>query len=263
MKVGGVKVKKTMYLLVCILLITSLIFAGCSNPQSEETKNGTNGESDEKVFKVGINNFGQANFFARIGKASLEDQIMKNGGEVLATVNADVPGRMASIENMISQGVDAIIIQEGDINQLAPALMDAEKKGIIIGSMDAGDADFVDIFVESDNNQLGAMAAEKMVELIGEKGNVVEIFSLFLLFTFDSLTYDIACSAHTFTHSGSPSHRLHSVICCCLSFVMISIHPNGHDMTQALHPIHLFLSTSTAPVSSFLSNAPATQDLIQ
>lgn len=177
MKVGGVKVKKTMYLLVCILLITSLIFAGCSNPQSEETKNGTNGESDEKVFKVGINNFGQANFFARIGKASLEDQIMKNGGEVLATVNADVPGRMASIENMISQGVDAIIIQEGDINQLAPALMDAEKKGIIIGSMDAGDADFVDIFVESDNNQLGAMAAEKMVELIGEKGNVVEIYN--------------------------------------------------------------------------------------
>ncbi len=54
-------------------------------------------------------------FFARIGKASLEDQIKKNGGEVVATVNDDVPGRLTSIENMVSQGCDAIIIQEGGI----------------------------------------------------------------------------------------------------------------------------------------------------
>ena len=165
--------KNKKMLLVVLMLIISIVSAGCSSKPAEIDAS----NSEEKAFKVGINNFGQANFFARIGKTSLEDQIKKNGGEVIATVNADVPGRVSSIENMIAQNVDAIIIQEGDINQLAPALQEAKRKGIIIASMDAGDADFVDVFVESDNNQLGTMAAEEMVKLIGEKGNIVEIYN--------------------------------------------------------------------------------------
>lgn len=169
--------KKRVTIILCCLMVLSLVLSGCSNNAPAQEKQAASEAPAEKVFKIGINNFGQANFFARIGKASLEDQIKKNGGEVIATVNADVPGRVASIENMIAQGVDAIIIQEGDISQLAPALKEAKKKGILIGSMDAGDADFVDVFVESDNDQLGTIAAEEMVKLIGGKGNVVEIYN--------------------------------------------------------------------------------------
>ncbi|MDD5076986.1 MAG: sugar ABC transporter substrate-binding protein [Sphaerochaetaceae bacterium] len=134
-------------------------------------------ETGKKVFTVGINNFGQANFFARIGRESMIDQIEKNGGKVISTVTADVPSRIAAIENMISQGVDAIIIEEGDINQVAPPLIEAKKQGIIIGSMDAGDADFVDVFVESDNDQLGRASAEALMKAIGYKGKIVEIFN--------------------------------------------------------------------------------------
>ncbi len=168
--------KKRVTIILCCMMVLSLALSGCSSSAPAQEAAATPAPAD-KVFKVGINNFGQANFFARIGKASLEDQIKKNGGEVIATVNADVPGRVASIENMVAQGVNAIIIQEGDITQLAPALKEAKSKGILIGSMDAGDADFVDVFVESDNNQLGTTAAEEMVKLIGEKGNIVEIYN--------------------------------------------------------------------------------------
>lgn len=169
--------KKKIAVILSCLLVLSLALSGCSNSAPSTEKPAATEAPAEKTFKIGINNYGQANFFARIGKASLEDQIKKNGGEVIATVNADVPGRVTSIENMVAQGVDAIIIQEGDITQLAPALKEAKSKGILIGSMDAGDADFVDVFVESDNNQLGTTAAEEMVKLIGEKGNIVEIYN--------------------------------------------------------------------------------------
>lgn len=157
--------------LLIVVMVLSLIvvgIAGCAKKSAEE---------DQKQFTIGINNFGQANFFARIGRDSMMDQIEKNGGKVISTVNADVPGRITSIENFIAQGVDAIIIEEGDINQLAPALKEAKKQGIIIGSMDAGDADFVDVFVESDNNQLGTKAAEQLMEYIGGKGKIVEIIN--------------------------------------------------------------------------------------
>lgn len=127
--------------------------------------------------KVGINNFGLANFFARAGKAALEDELTKLGCEVVATVTADVSSRTAAIEDMISQKVDAIIIEEGDVNEVAPALKEAKDAGIIIGSMDGGTADFVDIYVSSDNTNLGTVVSQEMVKAIGGKGNIVEIIN--------------------------------------------------------------------------------------
>lgn len=151
----------------CVLLIalvsTGMVFA-------QTAKSG-------KSFVVGINNFGQANFFARIGRNSMMDQIKKNGGTVISSVTADVASRIAAIENMIAQGVDAIIIEEGDINQVAPPLREARKQGILIGSMDGGNADFVDVFVESDNDQLGRASAEALMKAINYKGKIVEIFN--------------------------------------------------------------------------------------
>jgi ABC-type sugar transport system substrate-binding protein len=150
------------------LLAVAVVSAGGSG----EGKGGA-----KKVFTVGINNFGQANFFARIGRDAMISQIEKNGGKVVSTVTADVSSRVAAIESFISQKVDAIIIEEGDINQVAPPLVEAKKKGIIIGSMDGGDAEFVDVFVESDNNQLGTKSAEKLMEFMGHKGTLVEIYN--------------------------------------------------------------------------------------
>ena len=162
--------KRILSIMLCILLVLSM--AGC---QSQSAPSG--GDTPEKKFKVGINNFGLANFFARIGKASLEDELTKLGCEVVATVTADVTARSTAVENMISQGCDAIIIEEGDINEIAPVMREAKEKGIIIGSMDAGNADFVDIYVSSDNTLLGAEAAKQMMEATGGKGAIVEIIN--------------------------------------------------------------------------------------
>ncbi len=167
--------------LAAILLITVLLSASaCTAKTPEATQSPETDvtvETPVKECKVGINNFGLANFFARAGKAALEDELTKLGCEVVATVTADVSSRSAAIENMISQGVDAIIIEEGDVNEVAPALKQAKEAGIIIGSMDGGTADFVDIYVSSDNTNLGKTVSELMVEAIGGKGNIVEIIN--------------------------------------------------------------------------------------
>ncbi len=138
---------------------------------------GVSAIGNAKDFKVGINNFGQANFFACIGRESLIDEVKKLGGTPIDTVTASVPERIDAIENYISIGVDAIIIQEGDIKMAAPALEEAKKRGIIIVSMDAGTADFVDIVVESNNWVMGVMAATELMHRIDGKGKIVEIYN--------------------------------------------------------------------------------------
>jgi len=123
-------------------------------------------------FKVGINNFGQANFFARIGRTVLINVVEALGGTAISTVTDTVEARIAAIETYIAQGVDAIIIQEGDIKMAAPALEEAKRQGIIIASMDSGTAPFVDLVVESNNWVMGAMAA---TELLNRKKGEAQI----------------------------------------------------------------------------------------
>jgi len=165
-------IRKSLMYLFAVALLVALLISGCAPAEEEPAEE----EVAEEVFTIGINNYGQANFFARIGREAMIEQIEKQGGEVIATVTADEPSRLAAIENMIAQGVDAIILQEGDLNLVAPALIEAKNQGILIGSVDAGDADFVDVRASSDNVLLGKASAEEMVRLIGGKGNIVEIF---------------------------------------------------------------------------------------
>ena len=165
--------------LVGIMAVT--MFAGCSTSQpaqDQQTSQDQQTAQPTKTYKIGINNFGLANFFARIGKDTMESEIAKQGAECVASVTADVNSRTAAIEDMISQGVDAIIIQEGDISQVAPALQEAKDKGIVIASLGAGDdPDFVDLYVASNETEFGTLAAEQMVKFMGGKGKVCEIYN--------------------------------------------------------------------------------------
>ena len=137
---------------------------------------GVSAIGNAKDFKIGINNFGQANWFGRIGRDSLIDEVKIFGGTPIDTVTASNEERINAIENYISQGVDAIIIEEGDIKMVGPALEEAKKRGIIIASVDAGTASFVDIVVESNNWVMGAMAATELMGRIDGKGKIVEVY---------------------------------------------------------------------------------------
>ena len=166
--------------LALVLLMISVVLVGCA-PQQAVQPPPTTGQPTTpppaQQFKIGINNFGQANFFARIGRDAMMDEITKLGGQVISTVTANVPDRMRAIEDFIAQGVNAIIIQEGDINLVAPALQEARRRGIIIASMDAGIAEFVDVVVQSNNPVLGSKAAMHLMTLMGGRGEVVEIYN--------------------------------------------------------------------------------------
>lgn len=153
--------KKSLFVILCILLSFSFLTADVT---AEE-------------FEIGINNFGQANFFAVQGREYMIERVEEKGGVAIDTVTADVPGRMDAIEDYITRDVDAIIVQEGDISQVGPAIEEAQQAGIKVISMDAGHHPAVDVVVESNNWVLGARAASELMYRIGGEGNIVEIYN--------------------------------------------------------------------------------------
>ena len=185
--------KKVLSIILLAALLATLLVGCADSPQQPQTPppaNPADPPADEPetpadpddtqdegpVFLIGINNYGLANFFARIGKDTMESEITRLGHQYTATVTADVLSRTAAIEAMIAQGVDAIIIQEGDIEEVGPALMEAQARGIIIASLGGGDADFLDLYVASDEYDLGRAAAEQLVHFMGEEGRIIEIY---------------------------------------------------------------------------------------
>lgn len=164
--------KRKISLLLIGVLMANLLLVGCAS-KSEVQKP----EVKEEKFTIGITTFSLANDYIRVGKNSAEEQAKKAGIELLATVDDDVAKRTSSIENFTTKGVDAIIVHEGDISQVKPALMEAKGKGILIVAMNSGYDDIADLVVEPDNVNLGEVAAEEMAKLIGNKGNIVEIYN--------------------------------------------------------------------------------------
>lgn len=164
--------KRKISFLLVVLLMANLILVGCASKSGVQ-----NPDVKEEKFTVGITTFSVANDYIRVGKSAAEEQAKKVGVELIASVDDDVAKRTSSIENFTTKGVDAIIVHEGDISQVKPALMEAKKKGILIVAMNSGYDDIADLVVEPDNISLGEVAAEEMAKLIGNKGNIIEIYN--------------------------------------------------------------------------------------
>lgn len=103
-----------------------------------------------------------------------ETEAEARGWEVRVSDTAGDFGLLVSrIQDAVSQGVDAIVLGMGDPAQMTAGLQRAEEAGIPVFGLDAGLAEGVLLNVTSDNNDLGRLAAEMLIDAIGGSGNVV------------------------------------------------------------------------------------------
>jgi len=78
------------------------------------------------------------------------------------------------VEDFISGGVDAIVVAPLDDRALVPVLKDAVREGIPVLVCDSGlDWDGYVSFIATDNYKGGALAARRLGDLLGGKGQVV------------------------------------------------------------------------------------------
>ncbi|MBQ9575132.1 MAG: sugar ABC transporter substrate-binding protein [Synergistaceae bacterium] len=98
-------------------------------------------------------------------------------GDTLITLDPalDPVKQISQIEDMVSQGVDAIFLNPVDWQAVAPGLMAANEAGIPIINVDAAvyDEDRVACIVASDNLSAGLLCAEDMLKRLPKGGKAV------------------------------------------------------------------------------------------
>jgi putative multiple sugar transport system substrate-binding protein len=103
---------------------------------------------------------------------SMVEQFEAAGYETdLQYAEDDIPNQLAQIENMIVQGVDALVIAAIDGTTLSNALANAKASGIPVIAYDRliRDSGDVDYYATFDNFQVGVLQAESLVKGLKER----------------------------------------------------------------------------------------------
>jgi len=167
--------------LLTVLLALAMILAlgACGAKKTEDTSKTSEGES--KKFKIAFSLKTVTNdAFQQAIATAVEKEAKAAGADFqLVTVDSetDVAKQVTQIEDLITQGVDALIINPMDANAVIPALKEAKEAGIPVVLVDStiteGNDDLYVTYIGTDNKAAAKIGAEVLSEALGNKGDVI------------------------------------------------------------------------------------------
>jgi len=170
---------------ITAMLLTAamaLTMAGCNaisidGSSSKPADNGDSGASADGAGSVGLSISTMNNpFFVTLSEGA-EAKAAELGIELISVDAGDDSAKQAGdIEDLISKGIKVLIVNPVDSDAVAPAVETALDKGIKVVSVDrVVNGVEVDCAIASDNVAGARMAAEYLVELVGEGAKAVEL----------------------------------------------------------------------------------------
>ncbi len=132
-------------------------------------------------YKIGVSNGFISSEWRTQMLQNMEDVAAELGEQgitielVVESANVDVPGQIQQIQNLINQGVDAIIVNPNDQAALNLALEDAVNQGIVVVSVDQ-EISAKGVYNVAINQKEWAMESAKwLAETLGGKGKIILI----------------------------------------------------------------------------------------
>ncbi|MGG4344764.1 ribose ABC transporter substrate-binding protein RbsB [Paenibacillus lautus] len=164
--------KKTTLLLVSLMLI---FITGCSLEPPEWAKPKAGG--DIKDIKIGLSISTLNNPFFVSLKDGVVAEATKQGMEVVVVdAQNDSAKQSNDVDDLIQQGVNALLINPTDSSAISTVVQTANSLGIPVITLDrSADQGEVAALVASDNVKGGQMAAEYIVDQLGKDTKVIEL----------------------------------------------------------------------------------------
>jgi ribose transport system substrate-binding protein len=179
------KTKKVLGIALAAFLIGSL-FSGCGASKDTAATSNTPTSSEQtttakpKKYKFGYTCMTMNNPFFQVLEKSIRTEVEKNGDELITTDPAmDVTKQIDQINDMITQGINAIFLNPVDWEGIRPALEALKKANIPIINFDTQvkDMSFVTAYAGSDNKNAGKVCGDDLVKRFPSGGKIVVLDS--------------------------------------------------------------------------------------
>ncbi|ANE46870.1 LacI family transcriptional regulator [Paenibacillus swuensis] len=156
----------------CLAVVMVLVLAACN------TNNGEGGSNDgKKVIGMSFPAADHGWLGAIISNA--EDEAKAQGVEYVITTADDPNKQTNDIEDLISKKVDAIVMLPIETDAMTPVAAKVKKADIplIIVDREINSDDFTAL-IKGDNKGIGLGAGDYLADVLGGKGNIVEIIGV-------------------------------------------------------------------------------------
>jgi len=151
------------------LLLAVLFGAACGSSSSA---------SGPKMYKVGVSNTLTGNGFREEMICSIKAQAKASGivsQVIVANRNTDPSGQIADVRNLISAGVNIIVMNPSDRTALDPVIKEATDKGIVVVTVDQGVDSTTAYQLYNNQVKYAQLGADWLFKQLGGSGNVVEM----------------------------------------------------------------------------------------
>jgi len=181
--------KKLLSILLCLSL-TVVMAVGCSTGDGDsggdsgaaETDNNADAgvETKEGGYTFGYTCMDGTNPFFVTLEDTIREEVEKNGDKLVSVDPAnDVTLQIQQIEDLISQGIDAMFLNPAEAEGILPALDALKEAGIPIINFDTevADMDYIVSYVGSDNYNAGKVCGEDLVKKCPDGGKIIVLDS--------------------------------------------------------------------------------------
>ncbi|MCS7469818.1 substrate-binding domain-containing protein [Stieleria sp. ICT_E10.1] len=159
------------------LLAVALMVAGCNS--SSDNSSTADSAADGKQLRIAVIPKGTSHEFWRSVHFGAEKAAKEIGNvEIIwrgPVVESDTGSQIEVVKDMITMGVDGIVLAPNQKGGLVDAVEETIGEGIPVVIFDSGLDEGPEIvsYVATDNFKGGQMAGDAMAKAIGEKGNVI------------------------------------------------------------------------------------------
>jgi ribose transport system substrate-binding protein len=131
-----------------------------------------------KKYVVGVSNTLTGNGFREEMICSIKAQAKASGivsKVIIANRTTDPSGQIADVRNLISAGVNVIVMNPSDRSALDPVIKQATDKGIVVVTVDQGVTSPTAYQLYNNQVKYATLGADWLFKQLGGKGNVVEM----------------------------------------------------------------------------------------
>jgi ribose transport system substrate-binding protein len=157
----------------------SLAATACGGGDDGGTSGGGTGGGPSKKtdnFVIGVSNTLAGNGWREQMICSVKAQALASGkvSRVIAiSKNGGPTEQIQDLQNLISQGADAIIVNPSDREKLNPVIKQATQKGIVVVAVDQAVSEPTAYVATNDQVAYGRVGAQWLADKLGGKGNVL------------------------------------------------------------------------------------------
>src|ERR1700704_6328720 len=152
-----------------LALVAGVLAAACG---------GTATPAGPKMYVVGVSNTLTGNGFREEMICSIKAQAKASGivsKVIVANRNTDPSGQIADVRNLISAGVNVIVMNPSDRSALDTVIKEASDKGIIVVTVDQGVTSTQAYQLYNNQVKYATLGADWLFKQLGGKGSVVEM----------------------------------------------------------------------------------------